>query len=190
MYKDMFLKFFQETGFGSLQPLSINCGPHLVATWRQVNILHLMQLTPLFQQLVGNHAQCVIQFNLVVSALRRPCSEHTIVLDSNNDTQIIMKIGVHLMRVPEMRIFMEREGAIQDVQDCRFPRSGQMRHTMTGDHWAVLRPLMDAIEVPAVTIRQFTNSRSRITCRTIRGFTRFANSKSRSRRRVTSNVSS
>ena len=108
-----------------------------------------MQLKPIFQQIVEKNAQCVIQLNFVVSALRRPCSEHTIVLDSNNDTQIIMKIGVHLMRMTEMLRFMKRKEEVQEYSKVGFPRSGKLRHTMTGDRWTVLRPLMDAIEVPA-----------------------------------------
>ena len=61
----------------------------------------------------------------------------------------MMKVGVHLMRVAGMLRLIKREEVRQDVKDCKFPRSRQMRDKMTGDHWAVLRPLINAIEVPA-----------------------------------------
>ena len=85
----------------------------------------------------------------IVSALHRLGNEHQILLGTGNDWTIIMKVGVHLLKAAEMLRFIKREEVIQDLKHCRIPRSGGIRNTMTGDHWAVLRPLINAIQVPA-----------------------------------------
>ena len=142
------MEFFQQSTLG-LQPLSIICDQSLATQVRQVSILHLMQLKPIFQHIVENNAQCVIQLKTSVSALHRLSNEHTVLLGSCNDKNIIMNIGVHLMSVAEMVRCMKREKVRQDLKDCSFPTLGTMRNTMTGDHLAVLRLLINAVEVPA-----------------------------------------
>ena len=79
----------------------------------------------------------------------RLSNEHHILCGSSKDTRIIMKIGTHLMIVAELLRFIKREEVVQENSGVGFPRSGKLHNTMTGDHWTVLRPLMDAIEVPA-----------------------------------------
>ena len=53
------------------------------------------------------------------------------------------------MRVADMLRFMNMEEVVQDNSKARSPRSGKLIHTLTGDHWTVVRPLMGAIEVTA-----------------------------------------
>ena len=95
------------------------------------------------------NAQCTIQLKTIVGALHRPGNVHKILLRIRKHKMIIMTVCVHLMKVPEMLRFIQREEVIQDLKHCRFPRSGGIHNTMTGDRWAVLRHLINAIQVPA-----------------------------------------
>ena len=142
------MKFFSKSTLG-LQPWSIIVGRHLATRFRQVSILHLKQLKRVFQQLVENHARCGIQLKTIVSASHRLSNEDKILLGSGKDKMTRMKIGVHLMKVTDKLRFIKREEVMQDVKHCRFPKSGGIRNTMTGDHWAVLRHLINATEAPA-----------------------------------------
>ena len=126
-----------------------------------------MQLKPIFQQIIENHAQCVIQPKIIVSALHRLSNEHKILLGSGKDTMTIMKIGVHLTKVAEMLRCMKREEVIQDVKHCRFPKPGGIRNTMTGDHWALVRHLVNAVKSPA----EVPAEKNRSACTTSRRFT-------------------
>ena len=92
-----------ETSTPGLQPLSIMFGQQLATQFKQVSILHLMQLKPIFHQIVANHAQCLIQLKTTVSALHRFSNEHKIFLGCGKDKMIIMKAGVHLMNAAESR---------------------------------------------------------------------------------------
>ena len=94
----------------------------------------------------------MIQLNLVVKALRRLSNEHQHIVwlqQRHTHTHIIMKIGIHLVRIAEILRLLEWEEMVQENAKTKFPRSGKLRHTTTGVHWTVLRLLMDAIEVPA-----------------------------------------
>ena len=71
-----------------------------------------------------------------------------IVLGVGQDKHIMMKVSVHLMMVAQMLRFIKREEVVQDLEHCRYPRSGGILNTMDGDHWAVLRPLVNDIQVP------------------------------------------
>ena len=72
---------------------------------------------------------------------------------------MMMKIGVHSMKVASMLRFMKRQEVRQDVKDCRFPKSGGIHNTMIGDHWAALRLLINAIEAPAEPSEDSTTTR-------------------------------
>ena len=62
MYYNMFMKLFLQNTFG-FQPLSVMFDQQLATRWRQVSILHLMQLIPLVQQVAEKNAQCVTVVN-------------------------------------------------------------------------------------------------------------------------------
>ena len=148
MYHTLFKALLLQSPLGC-QPLRIIFGPHLCKQFRQVNVLHLVQLRPSFQGIAQHHPQCVIQLQAMYGALIQLSNEHMILLGVGNDKQIIMKVSVHMMMVAKMLRFIERAEVVQDLEHCRYPRSGGNRNTMNGDHWAVLRPLVNAIQVPA-----------------------------------------
>ena len=104
-----------------------------------------MQLRPFFQGMIQHNPQCVIQLSAMYSALIQLSNEHMILLGVGKDKQIIMKVDVHLMMVVQMLRFIKREEVVQDREHCRCPRSGGIRNTMNGDHWAVLRPLVNDV---------------------------------------------
>ena len=83
--------------------------------------MHLMQLKPLFQAIVHDNAQCVIQLKTIVSALTQLSNEHKILLGSGKDKQIIMKVGVRLRKVAEMLRIIKKE-VMQDLKHCGFPQ--------------------------------------------------------------------
>ena len=85
------------------------CGPHLCTRFKQVDVLHLMQLRPLFQGIAQQHPQCVIQLKTIVGALVQLSNEHKILLGRGKDKQIIIKAGVHLIKVAEMLRFINKE---------------------------------------------------------------------------------
>ena len=148
MYHTLVKALLLQSPLG-LQPLSIIFGPHVCKRFRQVNVLHLVHLRPLFQGIVQHHPQCGIQLSAMYSALTQLSNEHMILLGVGKDKQIIMKVSVHMMMLATMLRFVTREEVVQDLEHCRYPRSGGIRNTMNGDHWAVLCPLLNAIQVPA-----------------------------------------
>ena len=113
-----------------------------------MNVLHLIQLRPFFQGIAHHSAHGVIQLKAMHSALTQLSNEHRILLSIGKDVQIIMKVNVHLTMVAQLLRFIKREEVVQDLEHCRYPRSGGIRNTMNGDHWAVLRPLVNNIQVP------------------------------------------
>ena len=108
MYYNLFKDLFLQSPLG-LQPLSIILGQHLTTQFRQVQVRHLIQLKPFFQAIVHHHAHCVIQLKTMHGSLTQLSNEHTILLGSGKDMQIIMKVGVHRMKVAEMLRFTQKE---------------------------------------------------------------------------------
>ena len=72
-----------------------------------------------------------------------------ILLGFGKDKHIITKVCVHMMSVAKMLRFIKREEFVQDLEHCKYPRSGEIRNTMNGDQRAVLRPVVNAIQAPA-----------------------------------------